>query len=132
MLKNITSILILFLAFQIALAQEVYDKIRIWTDDSNEIISDLLKLGIDPEGLNIRRGVYIDAIVNQQEKQRLQDRGIISEDLILDLSSHYASRLNQGASRELGYGSMGGYLTFDSGKKIILTTEEYKEFEIRF
>ena len=113
MLKNITSILILFLAFQTALAQEVYDKIRIWTDDSNEIISDLLELGIDPEGLNIRRGVYIDAIVNQQEKQRLQDRGIISEDLILDLRSHYASRLNQGASRELGYGSMGGYLTFD-------------------
>jgi len=26
----------------------------------------------------------------------------------------------------------GGYLTFDSGKKIILTTEEYKEFEDKF
>jgi hypothetical protein len=95
------------------MAQDTYDKIRIWSDSPNEIISDLLELGIDPEGLDIRPGVYVDAIVNQNEKQEIQNRGIISEDLIHDLSSHYASRLSQGAARELGYGSMGGYLTFD-------------------
>ncbi len=113
MIKKITTVFLLLCVINMVMARDVYDKIRIWSDDSNTIIPELLDLGIDPEGLNIRPGVYVDAIVNQNEKQDIQNLGIIYEDLILDLSSYYASRLSQGASRELGYGSMGGYLTFD-------------------
>ena len=113
MIKKFTSLLVLLSFFQIGLAQATYDKIRIWSDNTNEIISELLRLGLDPEGFDVRPGVYIDAVVSQREKLDVEGLGFASEDLILDLSSHYASRLTQGASRELGYGSMGGYLTYD-------------------
>ncbi len=112
MIKKFTPLLILLFVIQTAMAQNVYDKIRIWSDDTNEIISELLVLGVDPEGFDVRRGVYVDAIVSQNEKLGIIDRGMVPDDLILDLSSHYESQLTQGASRELGYGSMGGYLTF--------------------
>ena len=113
MVKNITTILILLLAVNSGIAQDVYDKIRIWSEDTRGIISELMEMGIDPEGLDIRPGVYVDAIVSQSERMDVDSRGMISEALIHDLSSYYATRLSQGASRELGYGSMGGYLTFD-------------------
>ncbi|NQT63675.1 MAG: immune inhibitor A [Candidatus Marinimicrobia bacterium] len=111
--KKFTSLLVLLFSFQIGMAQATYDKIRIWSDDTNEIITELLVLGLDPEGFDVRPGVYVDAIVNQTEKLNVEGLGFASEDLILDLSAYYASRLSQGVSRELGYGSMGGYLTFD-------------------
>jgi len=97
---------------QILNGQEQYDQIRIWSDNTDVTIGQLLPLGIDPEGINVRRGAYVDVIVSQHEKDLVFDQGIIVEDLILDLSTYYASRLTQSADRELGYGSMGGYLTF--------------------
>ena len=113
MIKNLCILLFILFAFQTGVAQETYDKIRIWSYDTPEIISELLRLGVDPEGLEVRPGVYVDAIVNQVEKLDVESQGMVAEDLILDVSSYYSSRLSQGASRELGYGSMGGYLTFD-------------------
>ncbi|MBC8376843.1 MAG: immune inhibitor A [FCB group bacterium] len=111
--KKFTSLLVLLFSFQIGMAQATYDKIRIWSDNTNEIISELQVLGIDPEGFDVRPGVYVDAIVSQYEKLDVESLGFATEELILDLSAYYASRLSQGASRELGYGSMGGYLTFN-------------------
>ena len=113
MLRKLLTPLLMLLSLQIGHAQEVYDKIRVWSDDTPETISQLLQAGIDPEGLEVRQGVYVDAIVSQREKEAVHDSGLLSEDLIQDLSTFYASRLSQGVSRELGYGSMGGYLTFD-------------------
>ena len=113
MIKNLYMLLFIIFTVQIGIAQETYDKIRIWSEDTPEVISDLLKLGVDPEGLDVRPGVYVDAVVNQVEKLDLESQGLVAEDLILDVSTYYASRLSQGASRELGYGSMGGYLTFE-------------------
>ncbi len=113
MIKKMTSLFLLLLSFQMGIAQTTYDKIRVWSDNTDEIISDLLILGIDPEGFDVRREVYVEAIVSQHEKLGVESLGYATEDLILDLSSYYASRLSQGAVRELGYGSMGGYLTYD-------------------
>ena len=113
MIKKFTSLLVFLFLFQLGMAQSTYDKIRIWSDNTNEIISELQVLGIDPEGFDVRPGVYVDAIVSQYEKLDVESLGFATEELILDLSAYYASRLSQGASRELGYGSMGGYLTFD-------------------
>ncbi len=113
MIKNLYTLLFFLFAVQTGVAQETYDKIRIWSDDTPEIISTLLRQGVDPEGLDVRPGVYVDAIVNQVEKLDVESQGLVVEDLILDISAYYASRLSQGASRELGYGSMGGYLTFE-------------------
>ena len=113
MIKNLNILLLLLCAIQFGMAQETYDKIRVWSDDTPELISELLRFGVDPEGLDVRPGIYVDAIVNQAEKNALLSGGFVAEDLIQDVSAHYASRLSQGASRELGYGSMGGYLTFD-------------------
>ena len=105
-------LLLSFLA-QVSLAQESYDQVRIWTDDTDGIIREILSFGIDPEGLDVRQNVYVNAIVNQREKEQLESLDFPMEDLVVDLSSYYAARLTQGAVRELGYGSMGGYLTFD-------------------
>ncbi|NQV40820.1 MAG: immune inhibitor A [Candidatus Marinimicrobia bacterium] len=113
MIKKLYILLFLCCAIQFGIAQETYDKIRVWSDDTPVVISELLRLGVDPEGLDVRPGVYVDAIVNQVEKIDVISQGLVTEELILDVSNYYASRLIQGASRELGFGSMGGYLTFD-------------------
>lgn len=113
MLKNIVPLLFLLLTIQNGYALETYDKVRIWSEETSQVITNLLELGIDPEGINVRPGVYVEAIVSQYEREGLDSRGIPTEDVINDLSAFYAARLSQGVSRELGYGSMGGYLTFD-------------------
>ncbi len=109
----ITLILIWILGCQVALGLEQYDQIRIWTGNTDVTLQELQVLGLDPEAMNIRRGVYIDAIVAQSEKEVLMDRGYTPEDIILDMSAHYATHLSQGAVRDLEFGSMGGYLTLD-------------------
>jgi hypothetical protein len=113
MFKNTYKLVFLLMITLSGIAQERYDKIRVWSDDTSEIVSELLGMGIDPEGMEVRRGVYVDVVVNQIEKFAVEGHGLEVEELILDVSTFYASRLTQGASRELGYGSMGGYLTYN-------------------
>jgi hypothetical protein len=57
MIKKFTSLLVFLFLFQLGMAQSTYDKIRIWSDNTNEIISELQVLGIDPEGFDVRPGV---------------------------------------------------------------------------
>ena len=110
LLRHFIALLILS---QVSVGQERFDQVRIWSENTNQTISELLQAGLDPEGMNIRPGVYVDIIVDQREKENIESLGLVAEELIVDLSSYYASRLTQNGSRELGYGSMGGYLTFD-------------------
>ncbi|NQV29472.1 MAG: immune inhibitor A [Candidatus Marinimicrobia bacterium] len=111
--RQFTALITLLLLSQFSIGQERFDQLRIWSENTDQTISELLHLGIDPEGMNIRPGVYVDFIVDQREKESIQTQGMIAEELIVDLSSYYDSGLTQNASRELGYGSMGGYLTLD-------------------
>ncbi|MCF7921865.1 MAG: immune inhibitor A [Candidatus Marinimicrobia bacterium] len=111
--KKIIPFLIFFMVYTYGMAQDTYDKIRVWSENTPRTLFELQEIGVDPEALEIRPGVYVDAIVNQNEKLAIESLGFATENLVLDLSSHYASRLSQGTFRELGYGSMGGYLTFD-------------------
>ncbi len=107
------SLIIFIISSQIVHAEDRYDQIRIWTDNTSQTVSELLPLGIDPEGMMVRQDTYIDVIVNQYEQELIVNQGLASEEIINDMSRYYASRLTQKTSRELGYGSMGGYLTFD-------------------
>jgi len=113
MKKRLSQLLLFLMLLQGAMCQEIYDKIRVWSDDTDATLSSVLAMGVDPEGLDVRPGIYIDMIVNQNEKQWIESQEVASEVLISDLASYYASVLAQGDLRELGYGSMGGYLTFD-------------------
>ena len=110
--KTFKLIFIILLVLQLALAVETYDQVRIWSEDTGATIIQLLEAGIDPEGMNVRPDIYIDVIVDSREKAFILDQGMMSEDIILNLSEYYASRLEQTGTRELGFGSMGGYLTF--------------------
>jgi carboxypeptidase T len=94
-------------------AMERYDKIRIWTENTSATIADLAPLGIDLEGMDIRRNVYLDLQFSQTEKQIVQAAGYQFEDLIIDLSEYYAAQLAQSSTREFDLGSMGGYYTLD-------------------
>ncbi|MEA3286401.1 MAG: M14 family zinc carboxypeptidase [Candidatus Marinimicrobia bacterium] len=106
-------LLIIFIMVGVGFAQESYDQVRIWSENTAEIIPELLSMGIDPEGLDVRRDVYVDVVVNQTEKDQVFGSGLMVEDLIIDLSAYYESQLTQDMAREFGYGSMGGYYTFD-------------------
>ncbi|NQV49563.1 MAG: immune inhibitor A [Candidatus Marinimicrobia bacterium] len=114
MLRQLTTLTITLLMLgQTTIGQERFDQLRIWSDDTDLTLIELLRLGIDPEGMNIRPGVYVDVIVNQSERKSVEAQGMLAEEIIEDLSTYYESQLTQSANRELGYGSMGGYLTFD-------------------
>jgi len=107
------SFILLFTLLSIGnlIGSERYDKIRIWTDDTRQTISELAPLGIDMEGLDIRRDVYLDLQLSLSEKNQVIEAGFSTEDLIIDLSDFYAERLSQQPLREFGQGSMGGYYT---------------------
>jgi len=111
MLKK--SLLVLIILWQTSFSQTTYDQIRLWSDDTAGLMTILLQAGLDPEAMHVRPGVYIELIVDQDERFYLEANGFMPETVISDVSAYYASRLTQGVSRELGYGSMGGYLTFD-------------------
>ncbi|NQV15779.1 immune inhibitor A [bacterium] len=113
MQTRLFSILLLLITMSNGLSQDRYDQVRIWSENTSATINELLRLGIDPEGLEVRPGVYVDVILDQREKEQVLDLGLTSEDLIVDLSAYYESRLTQGLDREFGYGSMGGYYTLD-------------------
>ena len=105
------SMLSLLLLLSSGFTQERYDQVRIWTQDTRQTISELSALGLDLEGLDIRRDVYLDFPVSESDKVRLTAAGFQVEELVIDLSAYYASRLAQEPVREFGLGSMGGYYT---------------------
>jgi len=105
-----TLLFVLMLCF--AFADVQYDQVRVWSGNTRATLTELAGLGLDLESANVRRDVYVDVVVNEYERQQLLNQGLEVEELISDLATYYAQRLNQGAVREFGYGSMGGYYTF--------------------
>ncbi len=112
MIKKLRILTVLLILSQIIFAKERYDKVRVWSDNTAKAVTEMLISGLDPEAMTVRNNVYIDVIVSQEERNQLEIKGMAPEELIVDMSSYYASHLDQTVTREMGYGSMGGYYTY--------------------
>ena len=89
-----------------------YDEVRVWLNHPADL-EVLQRTGIDLEGARIKEGTFVDVILSESEQERVQLAGFYQETLREDMAAFYRSRLTRDPSREFGYGSMGGYYTFD-------------------
>lgn len=122
--KGLTIILVVFIIISLSAKENVYKKIMI-PKANREIVNQLQQLGIALEGVSGITGEYIEIIICEKEKAKLEKAGIDFEILIEDMTSYYQSRfgisdqikteqkIQYEVPENFNFGSMGGYLTFD-------------------
>ncbi len=78
-----------------------------------QVIPSILSEGISLDHARIRPNVFAEVIVSAGELESLQSLGLTIEVLQEDMEAYYAARLTGNVTRDLGYGTMGGYYIFD-------------------
>ncbi|MCK5077597.1 MAG: hypothetical protein KAR38_14545, partial [Calditrichia bacterium] len=89
-----------------------FQKVRIPVQNGKDIIT-LQKIGIDFEGAYFEKNKFIELIVADYEKEKIENAGFNYSVQIDDMSKFYASRLYNKKGKGFGYGSMGGFYIFD-------------------
>lgn len=105
-----------------------YSRVRIFVDASN--IQQLFDLDITLDHAHHRKGAYVEAELNQNEIQLLDQAGFNYQITVQDLEAHYAAQLQQPSLKtgafpcdaglapdfptpdNFSLGNMGGYLTY--------------------
>ncbi|MDP2207991.1 MAG: M14 family zinc carboxypeptidase [Bacteroidota bacterium] len=107
--------LIIFLSTS---AIENYKLIKILIPDDNAF-KKLISIGVDLEGASGKVGDWYQLTVSDSEMKLLLNEGFQINVEIEDLTQFYSSRLSKQAYDALGfgYGSMGGYYTFDEASR---------------
>ncbi len=93
-------------------SNEIVQLIRV-SPPTVENIREIQTLGIPVDHAFLRPEVYIEFTASPEDVQILREHGFSIEVIHHDLESFYSARLTQNITREFGYGSMGGYYTFD-------------------
>ena len=102
---------LILINFSLSSEIEIYKEIKIY-NPSSEIISNLSH-NIHLDHVHLSDLGDLIFVVSQSELDIIDSLDIRYEILINDLESFYQSRLTENYSREFGFGSMGGYYTFD-------------------
>jgi carboxypeptidase T len=91
-----------------------YSKIKIFVPDRS-LLAKILESGIDHEGSSGKIGGWMEFIAGPYELQQLAKKNIAYSTVIDDLQKEDIKHLYRGPMNALGfgYGSMGGYYTFD-------------------
>jgi len=93
-------------------AEREYSLIRL-KNVSQQDVKQITTLGIDLEGSDIRIPEYLEFSASSDEIGLLESLGYTPEILIENLPDFYAARLTENYHRDFGFGSMGGFYTFD-------------------
>ncbi len=107
------SLVAVLLLLSAVLSPAQYQKINVPIPDQ-DAMKQLVRTGIDLEGVSGKVGDQIECIVHTDEIKILRDAGFSPDIIIPDLEQFYAARLSKGRLNALGfgYGSMGGNYTF--------------------
>ena len=92
--------------------REIYQSIRVYepTIESIEIIE---RLGIPLDHVKVKKDVYIELTVTEDQTNALLDEGLLADILIADLTEYYQSRNRPSMNRDFPLGSMQGNYTWD-------------------
>ncbi len=104
--------ILLIAVFTILCAEENFSLVRL-ENVSPPDLTFINSLGIDLEGAGVRLPAYIEFTASDGDIRLLVTEGYEPQVLIKNLATFYASRLTENFHRDFGYGSMGGYYTFD-------------------
>ena len=89
-----------------------YQMVRVYISSPSDL-QQLSKLGIDFEGSRYKENTFVDLQLSLAEKEKVEQAGFTTEVLIDDLEQYYQDRLVTRTGKGFGYGSMGGFYTFD-------------------
>ncbi|MCK5075684.1 MAG: zinc carboxypeptidase, partial [Calditrichia bacterium] len=103
---------ILLLSSVFAGEKIIYQKVRIPVQNDMDLRM-LQKIGLDFESAYFEKGKFIELIIAEYEIEKIENAGFTYEVQIEDMSNFYASRLYNREGKGFGYGSMGGFYTFE-------------------
>lgn len=117
-------ILIVFLTTAASGGIDKYSKIRIYVPD-RAVLGRIWDAGIDFEGSSGKIGGWMEFVAGAGELRDLKSQGIPYSIVVDDLRAVYEKALSSGPRGILGfgYGSMGGYLTYD---EVVLQLDSMK------
>jgi carboxypeptidase T len=117
-IKIFITFIICFLFASIVQSQEKFGLCKVYVGDKTAF-NKLLTSGIDLEGATGKKGDYFEIVLSENEISKLRQLGFDVNVQIDDLSKFYSERLYKGAYNALGfgYGSMGGYYTYNEISK---------------
>ncbi len=119
-MKLYITILILFFSALLYASdyRGTYKQIRIHVPDEAMLVR-IYGTGIDHEGTTGTIGGAMEFVADPFALEQLSQKNIPFSVIIDDLEKHYANQLHQGAFNALGFGfgSMGGYYTYDEVKQ---------------
>ena len=93
-------------------AHEKYSSIRVWNPDIDKVQL-ILKAGISLDHTRIINGEYIEFVVSDTEKARLENKKVPFDILINDLTKYYQERNIPASERNFPLGSMMGNYTWE-------------------
>jgi len=110
----ILSVLILCVGIALADSPEKFSQVKIYVPDRAGL-DQIWSTGIDYEGVIGKVGGWMEFVAGSHELQELAAKEIPFEVVIDNLGEYYENRMTQGPVNALGfgYGSMGGYYTFN-------------------
>ncbi|MCF7840058.1 MAG: immune inhibitor A [Candidatus Marinimicrobia bacterium] len=87
--------------------------VRVWVD-SQEELEEIVRLGFEQEGARVKQNTFADGVANESAVAAIRAAGFQLDVIEPDMAaSNEARLLMESPSREFGYGSMGGYYTYD-------------------
>jgi hypothetical protein len=90
-----------------------FSTIRIFVPDKTTL-DQIWSTGIDYEGAQGKIGGWMEFVAGEYELAQLQQKGISYDVVVDDMAKYYENRLNaESKSTGFGYGSMGGFYTFN-------------------
>jgi len=110
MKKTVQFIILLAIVYQLP-ATDIFQSVRIWNTEQS-ILQQLHNLGIPLDHVQIKQGVFIDVVANEEQTFRLSELGIPHDILINDMTQYFLDRNVQEVSRDFELGSLQGNYTF--------------------
>ena len=110
MKKTVQFIILLAIVYQLP-ATDIFQSVRIWNTEKSTL-QQLHDLGIPLDHVQIKQGVFIDVVANEEQTFRLSELGIPHDILINDMTQYFLDRNVQEVSRDFELGSLQGNYTF--------------------
>lgn len=106
-------ILLVSTGVQLSAGELRYQWVRVWID-SQEDLQEIVRLGFEQEGARVKQNTFAKGVATESAVAAIRAAGFRLDVIEPDMAaSNEARLLMESPSREFGYGSMGGYYTYD-------------------
>ncbi len=112
-MRSLVIALLIVVSMSFSQQPDKYSRIRIYVPDAS-VLASIWRTGLDYEGASGKPGGWMEFVAGPEELRNLSSAGIAYQVVIDDLSADYLQRqAGVTAPTGFGYGSMGGFYTYD-------------------